>query len=74
MINYCSLAYSDFAVICEEKLSGKAREVQAEIRGIGEQGSWRCRLPLPLVEVWEELQPQVEHLSWAGRAADHPGE
>ena len=28
---------------------------------------WAVPLPLPLVEVWEELQPQVEHLTgWAG--------
>jgi hypothetical protein len=35
-------------------------EVHEEVRGNGEVA---VRLPLPLVEVWEELQPEVERLT-----------
>ncbi len=30
-------------------------------------------LPLPLVELWEDLQPQVEHLAGLAGLQDHPG-
>src|ERR1700730_16041152 len=40
--------------------SGKKSTKKFEVMGSKEVA---VRLPLPLVEVWEELQPEVEHLT-----------
>src|ERR1700688_2985761 len=40
--------------------SGKKSTKEFEVMGSKELA---VRLPLPLVEVWEELQPEVEHLT-----------
>ena len=52
---------------------GAARQVQEEVRGASASKELAVELPLPMVEVWEELQARGRTLDRAGRAADHPG-